>query len=968
MAIDFTPAAPATPKIDFQPQPLPAESDALKQPPPKIDFSPAAHVTPPHEIDFKPHAAAPAAPKIDFKPHDAPAAAEPKIIHKGGFLPLDIDDQGKPHFNINSGITGDLIDFVKTPGEVMEGKKDPETAGRDMALMLAGGDILGVAGKVGMDAGKSSVHELESAAIKNPANGEILTGRSHPEIAEQHNLPGDPQDWHKNSTDSGFIKKDGTFITRDQAKAQYGVSDSEQLAAMKNVIPEKSPVDRAKEAAAAVRDVFSPTSAGPGAKRAETDIRGNFGEATRQSAITDTVLKDYEKAADKMKPAEQMEFYRYVENRSKPGVAPATTLSPQMKGFADAIRDEMLKRRDALEKLDKTESMGFIQDYFPHMWKDPAKARAFTANWMGKFGSGKSLNKRSIPTIEDGLAGGLQLAEPNPARAASNYVNSMDRYIATTKLLEEGRTRGDLIWGNSLTPPKEGWIPLDGPMTRRPAREIMPEGSNSGEAVRIGEQRLYAPPDFATVYNNFASKGMEATRGAPIYEVARELKNTYTSATLALSGYHFGTILVEQMGTDMGRLMKNIRMGDFTGAAHAAKSLASIPLIVKSSTYRTGKKLAEQYTSRFDHGLDIEDMADHFTKSGGTFKIDPVFQAGKGKGSYGQDLKNMAASAKAMNPFGTGKAALDVVARTADNISAPLFKHYIPTIKAGAFSDLMGDWLRQHPGADEAEIVAARIHYQDIVEERFGEMNNDNLFWNQTVKQSLGLLLTARTWDLGLVRQVGGPFVDIAKHIKGGFKDDKLEDRAFGVAGLLIASIGLGAAYQYGKTGTWPQSWQDAKAPKTGGDVEGQPERVDLPGRLREVKQLMPRPGGYEFDDTGKQTGEKTDRLGGVRAEGYNKLSGPAQGVLNLLGAKNPYQNDIPGVPISIGQVMQGKRVGSNISLPETMFGVRAAPFRETNPDLASDVAKKKSIKDERTKLFLDALHKSQYPDDVRNK
>lgn len=890
-------------------------------------------------IDFKP-----AAPKINFQP----TPADPVVDTSDGIKLDAAAPEPKPQFDFKpaQGATP-KIDFQPVAKAAPVDFK-PADDTKKFSWSKLGEAALGDA----KDIGNAIVDP-----IKNPAR--VLAGEIKP------------------GTEAGARAGFDTAAIMAGGDA-FAAKAAPKVAAVVAEDAPKTMLDKAKDVGAAVRNIFSPTSAGPDAKKAEQAIRSNFGDATRESAKTDTTLANYEARANDMKPEEQAAFYNYVENRSKPEQA-APALSPEMKDFAGSLQAEFLKRREALEALDKTQSMGFVQDYFPHMWKDEAKAKAFTGDWISKFGSGKSTNARSIPTIEDGLKAGLQLAEPNPARAASRYVNSMDRYIATVKLIEDARKNGDALWSNAYKPPREGWVPLDGPMAKKPAKEFP---SESGESARVGEQRLFAPPDFARVYNNFASKGLEGTVGAPIYEAARQLKNTWTAATLSLSGYHFGTILAEQLGTDMGRLMKNISVGDLKGAGQAAKNLATIPLVMKGRGYQTGKRLADQYTGRFDHGMDTEAMADHFAKSGGSFKIDPVYQAARNKddfmtayqkGTLGQDMKDLAQQAKA-GPLGSVKATADLAARAADTISAPLFKRYIPTIKAGAFSDLMGDWLRQHPNADETEVAAARTHYQDLVEERFGEMNPDNLFWNQTLKQTMGLLLTARTWDLGLVRQVGGPFADAAKFIKGGLKDSKLTDRGFGLAGLLTASLGANAAYQYLKTGQLPQTKEDWIAPRTGGQIEGQPERVDLPGRLREVKQLLPRAGGFEFGPNGQikkdadgQPLIDTDPLSGVKSEGYNKLSAPVQGAINYFSGKNPYPNDLPGVPISVQGLMQGKQQGSKVGGLETVMGIRGAPFRETNPQAASDIAKKKSVKAERQRLFLDALHKKQYPDDVRN-
>ena len=207
-----------------------------------------------------------------------------------------------------------------------------------------------------------------------------------------------------------------------------------------------------------------------------------------------------------------------------------------LQNLANTMRTEFEKRINKIMALPSHQQMAFVTDYFPHFWKDPNKAGQViqSTGGFGKQGSGASLKARTVPTSADGLAAGLEPITTNPLEATIRYVTSMDKFIAATEVLDTAKNAGTVryikpkVMGasghpNSFKVP-DGWAPLKG------------RGATDANGAQA-----YAPEGFATVYNNYISRGF-AEFGEPYgqaYDVARHASNAITGLELSLSGYDF---------------------------------------------------------------------------------------------------------------------------------------------------------------------------------------------------------------------------------------------------------------------------------------------------------------------------------------------------------------------------------------------------------------------------------------------
>lgn len=94
----------------------------------------------------------------------------PELPRHGSILPISTDEAGNPHFDINAGITGNIIKAVKGPGDYMDKvsagmnplSEEGQSMARDTAMSAAG--VEGPAAE-GLEAGMSAMADKTTSAL-----------------------------------------------------------------------------------------------------------------------------------------------------------------------------------------------------------------------------------------------------------------------------------------------------------------------------------------------------------------------------------------------------------------------------------------------------------------------------------------------------------------------------------------------------------------------------------------------------------------------------------------------------------------------------------------------------------------------------------------------------------------------------------------------------------------------------------
>lgn len=698
----------------------------------------------------------------------------------------------------------------------------------------------------------------------------------------------------------------------------------------------------AKAAGQTIEKIFSPDTVDAAAKSMAADLRAASGQAARDTATTEKALEPFRAQVNQMDTAAKLNFIDHVEGRAQ-GPLPGP-----LGNLAQTMRQAFDLRMAKIQALPSKQQVDFVQDYFPHFWKDPAQAQQFVEQFMGagKQGSGASLRARTVPTIADGIAAGLQPAVIDPVEATMRYVTSMDKFIGQTALFDQNVANGTIVFRRGTTtgasghpggtfhvPP--GYAPLEG----RGATNVM------------GEQ-AYAPDGATRVYNNYISKGVHDWGGGEYgkaYDVARRGANWITAFELAFSGYHALTMAKEGILNGVTRGISELTQGH---PLMAGKSLGQA-VIAPFKGAMDGSKLGKVYTGQALGTPQQRNIAELLTEAGGRgagYKHASDYEF-SGAGSYVTAWKRGALKLEALSDLNKAKTgilpAASVAAknlgRIADTIAQPLFEHYIPNMKNAAFSENMASWLQRNPGATRPEQVKEARKIWDSIDNRFGEMVQDNIFWDKTLKQSAMLLLRSWSWTIGGVgREIGGGLRDFGRMVSRG---DQWTDKQSYVVALVMVDAGINAIYQKLKTGENPKDIHDLMAPRTGGEdaKTGEPERLQTPGYMKDVYGFIEHPGQEMWNKLGsgpRIMGEAASIiLGGKGGSDWrgDPIISPQEGpwpanVPRWLGEYAHYLSKNVG-PISVRQYIQGREEGSNLNWLEQALGVKTAPAQLTDPE-----------------------------------
>ncbi|HEY1858702.1 hypothetical protein [Acidocella sp.] len=618
------------------------------------------------------------------------------------------------------------------------------------------------------------------------------------------------------------------------------------------------------------------------------------------------------------------------------------------------------------DRWHKMDEMGiapaYVQDYLPHLWQDPRAA----ANEFAKYYGGRSLEggkkftkERTFSTVAEGIAHGLKPVTDNPIEMSLMQLHQMDRFITARDVFDEMKDEGLAVQVPHNERPPPGWIPLD------------------DKIARGGNAHYYAPEPAATIVNRALSSGLS---GQPIYDTIRSAGNMMNSAQLGLSGFHALFVMADAATSRVAKGVKQISRGEPGEIVRGLGNLLGRQSSAPVENYLTGRKVLNQYLGRGTYGPEMEKIVNALVAGGGRAKMDSFYRGSpagsfwqafrgslmksSGRQTLGQDLSEMFRNAAPIKVGGMQiapgqvRAAAELVPRVMDTIMAPLMEDFVPKMKLGVFYDLMSDELRVNPAMSQKQLrqVAGRIW--DSVDNRLGQLAYDNMFWNRTMKDIGHVAVRSLGWNLGTLRELGGGAADLAKTpIKGRAESPggskQLTDRAAYVVAMPIMTAMMGALYQYIKTGKGPQEFKDYFFPQTGGkDAQGGPERVSMPGYLKDAVEWAKQPEQTAINKIHPLWSTVYNMMNNQQWNGAaitdTRQGQPVQGIKDY----GRYLMD-QFSPISVKP--QTGMQNSKVSGPEQFFGIRQAPYAIREPERAAGYDRKVISRKVKLKHKMDA-------------
>jgi hypothetical protein len=699
-----------------------------------------------------------------------------------------------------------------------------------------------------------------------------------------------------------------------------------------------------------VQKIFSPETVSQEAMDAAALIRQRSGLAARDTETTAAQLESYSKPVSELPtgvspagappvmaaPDTQLGIMHYIEGT---GAAPST---PPMRALADTLKQSFAERLAKLQALPQHAQMDFVENYFPHFWKNPALAQSVvTSGGFLRQGSGASLKARTVPTIEDGIKQGLEPLTTNPIDATMHYITSIDKFIAAQEILNTAIKDGTVIYrrptvmgasghSNSLQGVPPGYAALKG----RGSKDAM--GATA-----------YAPEDWARIYNNNISRGWAdvGEEYGNAYTKAQTAANAITQTLLSFSGYHAFTMAEAGMSNQIAKSIEAINAGK---PFNAAKEFAKTPLAPVAYAFK-GAKLRDVYLGKLAaRSPEEKEIVDLITQAGGRMAKQPKladydssalgdYLTSFRRGKLAAEFKAQGADIAAAPIGGTFRTAASNIGRVMDTFNKPLFQHYIPMMKNAAASENLSQWIKLNPTASQAEKLAAARRVVDSVDNRFGEMIQDNIFWNKVAKQSAMLAMLSYSWNVGGWREIGGGVRDIARTSVG--QGGWTPKASYVVATALNWAI-MSASYQYMKTGEAPKDIHDLVAPRTGGvDARtGQDERIIPPGIMKDVFGYYEHPMQEVFNKVNPalkmvgQTLTNQDWRGDPIFSPKDPMQSAMEKVPDWLANYFSYVTKTMS-PIQVQQLGRGPEEGSALNPVELGLGIRKAPRQFTDPE-----------------------------------
>ena len=708
------------------------------------------------------------------------------------------------------------------------------------------------------------------------------------------------------------------------------------------------------------------------AKEMDAVLRETGGKFARVKSIYERRLRTNWADWYKFTPQEQ-EIFRQAREAPAGVIA---GLPPKIKALLEdahfVLKDVRQKMEDHIEQKAKTKAdpeayikerkKDFIENYWPHAIKEK-----LTDQHIHFF-----MGKRHLPTFADVKAAGLTEKYEDPIELMNHYAASATRFMAKNEAFALAEEQGLVRYYNKKTnKPAEGWAEI---------------------TDSIGNRKFdtaHMPAPAARIFNQHFMGGL-ADSEKILHESSIRAFNMIKAGALSLSGYHAVTTYLQSVLNDVQRGIKLATSKPFKAVATAATSPGALGKalvrgrklerqtlnispgaaeIVRPFDYRTNPQMRA-------YGTRDEQITRLYQEAGGRAK--PYTQASDYQFSAeGRYFKSWKAGSMKMEALASYKDFKDswgrtaprtlwkILGRTVDTISAPMFEYLVPTAKNGAFYGRMGDWLDTHPFATQREAAAAAREITDSMDNMFGELIDDHVYWKKALKQVAKLVTVSYSYELGTARQVGGGISDTLKaglslglgDFKGAKKFMDTERAAYIIA-LPIGYAYINSIYSVLKTGQPPQSFLDLVAPRTGGTdpKTGKPERMYPPGDLKDVIHLYEDP--YTMV-TGKFSPGISDLFQIVNNADWKgqPVHKPDPSMGDLIQAYFTHTiNAMEPIPF---QTQYGPKTGFNMA--ERAMGMRPAGLNLTDPEKSEKLRQIRQKKEWNRKLHYDKRMEAFY-------
>jgi len=257
---------------------------------------------------------------------------------------------------------------------------------------------------------------------------------------------------------TGSVKTQREETKKEPYKGGYGTIESSEKAVQNREKQKVAKTDYSKvseelpENSGVIDEalkIISPASR-EGTGIAKKILRSNVSQLAHKDVVAVEALKKAHRAFTWMSDADSLDFIDRMERG-------AEQKTPELQKFSEMFRDLLDSRREEVRQIGKGHLENFIENYFPHIWKDPKKAKNIIMSIMGKKrleGSKSFLKQRVIVSTKDGVERGLEPVSYNPVDLVLLKIHEMDRYIMAQDIIRDLKDRRliKFVYSRSKTP------------------------------------------------------------------------------------------------------------------------------------------------------------------------------------------------------------------------------------------------------------------------------------------------------------------------------------------------------------------------------------------------------------------------------------------------------------------------------------------------------------------------------------
>ncbi len=274
-----------------------------------------------------------------------------------------------------------------------------------------------------------------------------------------------------------------------------------------------------------------------------------------------------------------------------------------------------------------------------------------------------------------------------------------------------------------------------------------------------------------------------------------------------------------------------------------------------------------------------------------------------------------------------------------NTISSPTFDHIVPDAKMGTWLREVSAKLRNEPEIGYDQLLAWGNKLTSAIDNRFGEMNQDRLYFTKVIKQVLNSVMLSTGWKLGTWRAFKAGASDVAR----------MRLNSPDARWLMAAPIGhaiFGQMYQYLATGTTvfnTGDWKDLILPRNGDTLQsGEPGRGMMLDPFKEFFDLYS--AVFEASHSASKTQAFAHIIPNYIAQAVNPGLKPVFDIMAAPEGANWYKTVLGDLqPMGFSQRYGGK--ANTIGYLSTWLGNHPGPRSVTDPAALGDILNKHAAK-----------------------